>query len=174
MVTIVFTAKDSWISGLIRWITRGKTSHVFLEYTSDLWGGRWAAESGSHGVRKIPASMARRNTHIVAEFGCKFPTEAAIKKVAALIGERYDFGGLAVFAWAILTWRMCRKKFKKPMNNTRGQFCSEFVTRFLQAAGKYPADRDPEFTSPQDLLDCCLDLTKDSSMVLLNSKDQAV
>ena len=153
MVTIVFTAKTNWISRTILKLTGGKASHVFLEYDSELWGGRWAAEAGALGVRKIPAKMARH--HVVAEFGCQFPTNEALRSVAHLVGQRYDIGGLLWFAWFIIAWRLFKKKIKKPLNNTKGQFCSEFVTRFLQAAGMYEREADPELTSPQELFEHC-------------------
>jgi len=153
MVTIVFTASPNWFSRLIRWCTSGRTSHVFLEFSSVDWGDRWVIEAGAYGVRVVPARMARHN--IVAEFDCLFPTDDPIRWAVKYVGKPYDVWGLFVIGWSILLWRVFKRKLKKPLNNTKGQFCAEFVSRFLQRADVLPSTTDPELVYPDSLLNTC-------------------
>jgi len=154
MIKIVFTASDTWIGRLIRCLTRGKVSHVMIQYPSDLWGGEWIAEATATGVRKIPADRARH--HVMAEFQCSFDPGPALKKISAHVGSSYDYAGVFVLAWAIVSWRLFRRKVRRPLNNTKGQFCSEFVSRFFRAADLPGTERwNPERSSPQRLLQYC-------------------
>ena len=147
MTKIVFTASDTLFGKLIRWFTRSQVSHAFIEFTSNRWGGQWVVESSLTGVRIVPAVRARHN--IVCEYECKFDTAEAFKKVGGIVAERYDFAGIFVFVWVKILWRWARYKFKKPLNATKGQVCSEFVTRFLNASPfQDPRFADPELSSP--------------------------
>jgi hypothetical protein len=155
MTKIVFTATNTLLGRLIRWVTRSKVSHVFIEYPSQKWGGQWALESGAVGVRKVPAERARHD--IVFEFECVKIPDRAFKQIGQYVGTRYDVGGLFVFAWAKIVWRWSGRKIRKPLNNTHGQFCSELVSRFFKAANIID-DRlaDPELVSPQTIYSICV------------------
>lgn len=155
MIKIVFTASNTWIGRLIRWFTRSKVSHVMLEYTSELWGGQWIAEATATGVRKVPARRARHD--VVAEFECLFDADKAIKEIGKYVGLPYDYVGLIVFAWAVISWRYLKTKIRKPLNNTKGQFCSEFITHFFKAAQLVKTQKwDPELSKPGRLFNYCL------------------
>lgn len=154
MVKIVFTASQTWIGRFIRWLTRGTVSHAMIEYSSSTWGGQWIAEATFTGVRMVPAIRARR--HVVCEYECLFPTSLALKEVAQYVGDHYDYAGLLRFGGALLVWRLFRTKFRRPLHATSGQFCSEFVARFLQAAKIPGPDKwDPERISPERIREFC-------------------
>jgi len=154
MTKIVFTASNTLLGKLIRWITKSKVSHVFIEYHSSQWGGQWALEAYITGVRKVPVSRVRH--HVVAEFECLNIPSQAFLRIGKLVGEGYDFSGLFLFAWLHIIWKWFGKKMRKPLNATKGQFCSELGARFLDAAGvSDPRLDDPEKASPQILFEVC-------------------
>jgi len=152
-VRLVFTTSSHWIGRLIRWFTKSKTSHIYIEYSSGVWGGRWAAEA-KQSVRKILASKARKG--VVAEYRFREDITDALRAGSGAFGQKYDYAGIIVFAWAIIQWQVFRKKFRKPLNATKGMFCSELVANILQHANyPEPLDWDPELVSPEDLLQYC-------------------
>ena len=147
-VTIVFTAKQLWTSRLIRWGTGSRVSHVYIEYPSELWGGRWAAEATVTGVRKVIAPKARKG--FVEEFACGVDLSEGLLSISKYFGERYDFVGVARFGFPILFWRWFKVKIRHLTRDSDSQFCSELVARALKGAGlpgteKWEAERiDPE------------------------------
>lgn len=158
-VRIVFTAGTHWISRLIRWVLRSEVSHVFIEYPSELWGGRWVAESTKGGVRKVQASMARH--HVKMEYVCKFDIAPGLKSVAKYVGVKYDYVGALVMGMLALFWRWFKIKLKHPLRSSKAQFCSEFVSRalinalFINPIFTNTVDWDPEQSGPDDLLRFC-------------------
>ncbi len=152
MIKIVFTASRGFVGRAIRWLTRGRVSHVMIEYTSGAWGGSWIAEATAVGVRKVPSYKARHD--VVAEF--EFDGEDGLKALSEYVGQNYDYAGIVVFGWALLWWRIFRRRLKKPTKNTKGQFCSELVSR-LFIAKQLPETEtwDPEKKTPEDLLAYC-------------------
>ena len=131
-VRVVFTASSKVSSRIIRWLTRSPVSHVYIEYESVLWGGRWAAEATKGGVRKVIAKKARHDVY--AEFRCKFDVERGLAAVSKYFGEDYDYIGVAIFGALIVLGRWFSVKVKSPFRSSKSQFCSEFVTRFFKGA----------------------------------------
>lgn len=156
MISIVFTASENLLARLVRWITRSTVSHVMIEYPSAMWGGKWVAESSVTGVRKVPAEKAKK--HVMAEFRCKFRSNEGLQKISKYFGQFYDVGGLFVVGWYVIIWRWFKRKVKKPLNNTDGQFCSELVARFFMSQKLPNTEKwDPELITPADLLKYCTD-----------------
>lgn len=154
-VTIVFTASDHIISRLIRWATHGEVSHCYLEYSSELWGGRWSAEADAKGVHKKPAEASRHAVY--AEYECSgFDVPPCTKAIRKYIGASYDYAGLGLLALIKIAWQVFKVKIRHPATSTRAQKCSELVARFLQA-GPLPETKvwNPETVEPQQLLDWC-------------------
>lgn len=129
-VRIVFTAGTHWVSRVIRWALRSSVSHVYLEYPSHMWGGRWAVEATKGGVRKVQAKKARH--HVKAEFICKFSPREGMAAAAGFVGAKYDYTGAVVLGIVALLWRWLRVKVRHPLTNSGSQFCSEFVSRILK------------------------------------------
>ena len=158
MTRIVFTASKSLFGELIRWATNGRVSHVFIQYPDPLWGGEWVAESTVGGVRMVPAEKSRHN--IIAEYECLFDVAPALQAIRSHIGDRYDYRTLLYIGWAVLMWRLFRKKVRRPFKNTDEEFCSEFVSLFLTAAEQLKLIpllegmwANPEQNDPERLLD---------------------
>ena len=129
--SIIFTASQTWVGEAIRYITRGRVSHAMLQYYSDLWGGEWIAEATWTGVIKVPAEKVRHC--VVYEFECLFDATQALHRMREYIGQPYDYKTLLFLGWAWAVKKLFRLKIKKPWKNSYGQFCSEFIARFLFA-----------------------------------------
>lgn len=153
-VRIVFTAGTHWISRAIRWVLRSEVSHVFIDYPSAVWGGRWVAESTKGGVRKVPAQKARH--HVKAEFILKFDPTEGFRATRRYFGAEYDYVGAAVLGFLALLWRWFKVKLRHPLRASKAQFCSEFVARILMAVPEVQvSDWDPEQAGPDRLLNFC-------------------
>ena len=159
MIKIVLTSSNSLIGKIIRWITNGDVSHVFIQYPSDLWGGEWAAEALSKGVIKRPAEKARHR--VVRDYRCKFDAKPGLHAIREYIGVPYAFEGILIAGWLILLYRIFKKKIRRPLHNTSAQFCSEVTARFFDAVPELPKPQLPlhdgawnfNVVSPEDI-DC--------------------
>ena len=154
-IRIVFTASPKLSSRIIRYVTRSHVSHVFIEYPSELWGGRWVAEATrENGVRKVVAKKARHE--VCAEFYCKFETQDGLMSVSRYLGEKYDYFGVGLFGLVIYIKRWFSAKLKHPLRSSKSQFCSEFVARFYQGAHLAGAEGwDADRSSPERLYRFC-------------------
>jgi hypothetical protein len=129
------TTKGSFLSWLIRKFTRGKYSHSWISYPSDLWGGYWMAHSDEKGVRKIPAVPYLSNEKIrYAQWRCKFDLGPALKKCRNYVGKKYDFKALLIgFPLKFLVYWLSGKTIMNPTQDKSKMTCSEFVAIILQA-----------------------------------------
>lgn len=153
-IRLVFTASKTFFGKLIRWLTKGKVSHVFLEYDSSLWGGRWVAEATLGGVRKVLSCKARHN--IVYEYRVKQEPRVACRSIGKYFGNAYDYVGIFWFAWFIIAWQWLKLKVRKPLRSTKSQVCSELIARWVIAYGTPgTAEWDPEQVTPQMIADAC-------------------
>ncbi|RLC88630.1 MAG: hypothetical protein DRJ03_01790 [Chloroflexi bacterium] len=154
-VRIVFTAGTRWISRLIRWALRSPVSHVFIEYPSQAWGGRWAAEATKGGVRKVQAKKSRH--HVKAEFRCKVDLHEGMVQAAKYVGVKYDYTGAFFIGVVALSWRLLKVKIRHPLRRSSSQFCSEFIAYIFQKAGvQRTAAWDPALSGPGRLYRFCL------------------
>jgi hypothetical protein len=153
-IRIVFTAGTHWISRIIRWVLRSEVSHVFIEYPSSIWGGRWVAEATKGGVRKVQAYKSRH--HVYAEFICKFDVRSGLANAAKYVGDEYDYSGAIILGLLALLWRWFKVKLRKPLRASKSQFCSEFVARVLMGMKEVQVEGwDPEQAGPDRLLQFC-------------------
>jgi len=153
-IRLVFTAGAHWISRLIRWVLRSEVSHVFIEYPSGMWGGRWVAEATKGGARKVQAYKARHN--VAAEFVCKVDMRPGLIGAARYVGDAYDYPGAVVLGILALLWRWFRIKLRQPLRHSKAQFCSEFVARVLMAVPEVQVSNwDPEQAGPDRILRFC-------------------
>lgn len=152
-VRLVFTASKTLFGRLIRWLTSSPVSHVFLEYDSTLWGGRWVAEATIGGVRKVPSYKARHN--VVCEYKLTANPELGCKAIAKFFGNAYDYVGIFWMAWFVIAWRWLRLKFKKPLRSSKSQLCSELMARFVEPYIQQAKGWDPEEITPEGLRRYC-------------------
>jgi hypothetical protein len=127
-------------------------------YDDPVWGGDWVAEATVGGVKMLPAEKVMHN--IVAIFECKFDAAPALQSIRQHVGDGYDYAGLLYFGWAILIWRLFRRKIRRPLRRSSEEWCSEFVAMFLAAAEKLKKIpllaglwENPEKNDPEILLE---------------------
>lgn len=78
-------------------------------------------------------------------------TEDSVRKALEWLDEFYDYMGLVGMS-VVMLGRLLGRQWHNPLRNPRALFCSESVTKILQAAGMVPG-LDPGATSPEDLLE---------------------
>jgi len=132
MIRIVYTASNTLFGKVIRYLTNSKVSHVMIQYSSDLWGGEWVAEATLPMVCKMPAEKARRN--VVTEFECLFDAKPALHAIRDEIGKWYDFKLIFGLGFILMLWKFLKIKIRRPLGNSKGDICSEFVAKFYKAA----------------------------------------
>jgi len=155
MVRLVFTASNTRMGHLIRWLSKGRASHVFIQHPSTVWGGDWATEATWPMVLQRPAERSRHN--IVKEFFCDFNAPFALQRIREEVGKWYSFDGLFALGLWLLIWRVFHRKAQHPFHSVRGNLCSELVTKMLRAATEVPdaLRLDPDYTTPEMLLVFC-------------------
>jgi len=152
-VRIIFTAGKSWFSRLIRWFTKGRVSHVFVEFP--VWGQDCAVEATIGGTRLVLSHKAR---HDVAH---EFEIKNGVPKIALIhmmrhLGTPYDYAGVLVIAWVRMLWSWCKFKVKSLAWSSRALKCSELVFLFLLEVG-VTVESEKELISPEDVFQTCLD-----------------
>jgi hypothetical protein len=156
MIRVVFTASPSFVSRAIRWVSKGRVSHVFLQHPSETWGGEWATEATWPMVLQRPAERARHN--IVKEFECTFGIKAGMHKCRNEVGKWYAFEGFFLIGWWLLLQRLLKRKIRHPFSSTKGDLCMELIIKIFKASPKLAEaakELDPDYTTPEQLLQFC-------------------
>jgi hypothetical protein len=153
-ILVVVSASDTAIGRAIRRITASPVNHAFILYESRLWGGWWAAQIGPKGVEKLAASKVRKECSTVECYEYRGDLSPGLVACRNMVGEAYDFLGVAGFLVKLAAWRVARRKIKNPWHLQNAEFCSEFVSRILKAAAVDGfADCDPPSMAPGDVRD---------------------
>jgi hypothetical protein len=154
MIRVGFsTHTNNIMSRVIRWFTHSKVSHVWLLVEDTFFGVDMVMEATETGFRLIPyANFVAEGNTIVAVLEPAYPLDTGVQTAVHWLGERYDFAGLFGSAFVMLG-RWLKRKWRNPLDAPKSMFCSEAVTRVLQASA-YPGAEalDSSATTPQDLL----------------------
>jgi len=110
-------------------------------------------EATEVGFRYIPFSVFSGKNDVLEVITPPHPLDKGVHMANAWLGESYDFVGL-FSTFFVIVGRWLKRKVKNPGQSSRAMFCSEAVTRVIQAS-EYPGtvDLDPASVTPQDLLD---------------------
>lgn len=132
-IRIGFSTSSAWYSRLIRWATKAKCSHTFL--VIDTAGVPLVFEEGVFGysVRTL-SNMRASGSTIVEMYEPKWPIDAAVRGSFQWLGQRYDYAGLFGMTFVEIA-RFFRHKRRNFLASKHAMFCSEEVTRVLQASG---------------------------------------
>lgn len=152
MIKLVFTARPNWISRFIRWITKSPVSHVFIEYESKTFGGKWALEAWVPSVRSIPSHLAKENVYEEKTLLHKsFDVPTALMELGKYVGAPYDYKSVLMFIPMII-FKKIVAKWRHPLVTNKSQFCSELTARFLMLL-KLPGTEEwePECITPYDI-----------------------
>lgn len=148
--------KDKGCKGrLICCATKAQYSHSWIEYPSNVWGGRWIAHATSRGVIKEFHKHVYDRYPKRVRYRCKIDLDKGIEAVRGRVGRSdYDFGGIVNLLILVLhratKWKLwhafvCR--------NDEKVTCSEFVAIILDEAGVKPTEKlDTEITTTGDLV----------------------
>jgi len=155
-VDIFFTCSSAWYSRLLRWAEKSKVSHTGLEYNNlSFEGDSWTLESSAGGVETFPTK--KRPQNVTHRFRCQSSNiSSALKEISELVTSPYDWKSAFFIGLVFIVWKLLKVKIKRPFNNSRGQVCSEMVSRFLKVLGSPGIDNfDFESVTPQMLLSYC-------------------
>ena len=155
MITIAFTTKDSWVSRLIKWATRGSASHVLIG--TKVYGVDMFLHCSVGGVQMSTRDKWLKKNKLVHEYKVMPNVRSGLQHAFSHLNEKYDYLALLGYAWIILAWRLLKVKWKNPLASSKGMVCSEFV-RHLDLNGDRITewkDLDPERTHPKHLMDIC-------------------
>lgn len=138
MLRIIFTEAPGCVSGLIRWFTGGRASHVGIQFDEDRV---LHADKGGVQISTMQQFLAG-GRKILAVYEPKPEQEHLLDLQNALshVGDKYDYDGLIGYIVPVLSWRWFRVKLGNPLSDKQQWVCSEFV-----AAGLDPRRRIPEF-----------------------------
>lgn len=157
MIYIGFSRGKSLRSKLIRWATAAEWSHVWVEYPSHVWGGRWIAHSAELGVVKAPAEPYLASRERTIRYEVKVDITRGLEACRDHVGKRYDYkviwNALLGVLLRVTGWKWLRKIVVKDSSRFT---CSEFVTSILKEAGVTGTEgMDPELTTPGELETFC-------------------
>lgn len=160
MIHIVFGTNDKSLSKFFRWVTGSEWTHVWIEYSSQVWEGFLVVHAGKDGVvivpqKKVMLTYPKQQVYSLkmGSYGLREGFEWAKDQ----IGAPYDYGviwnAFVLLFYRITGWRWLWKILAR---NASRFSCSEFVSMFLKQA-EFPGTEgmDPEFTTPADLVKFC-------------------
>ena len=136
-VLVCLTAGEEFYSKAIRNLTHSDVNHALIAYKSREWGGWWAVQTDERGVVKVPVENVKYNYIECYEFP-QLDLKSAMPRIRDLVGDRYDWLGIAGFMVKLWAWRLFGRRVVNPLHKEGDLFCSEMVTRFLkQVDGMY-------------------------------------
>lgn len=151
-VYVAFYSGDSFVQRAIRWLTNSHVNHVAIIYESTDWQTDIAIEAEFNGV--IVHQSKRQPKHVF-----RIDDQSAFDNLRFILnnlGEFYDYIGLLKFGVVLLWWKIFKKKLRQPTQDTKGQFCSELVARYLKCFPEIEEQiGNPQYSSPEDLLEVC-------------------
>lgn len=123
-------------TGFISWAIKTKTWSPF-SHTEVYIGHGWSVASRD-GIGVGAYQLRTKDLALILRPNAPLDLQAGLQWFQTVKGEKYDWLGL--FAFFFATWQA----------STNKMFCSEFVLRFLRAAGLEPftPDTDADHVSP--------------------------
>ena len=154
-VRIGFSTPRRWnvLSALIRSTTGSRTSHAWVQIHDPLFRRDLVLEAHATGLRLVPLTVFNLTNRVVAVAHPQCDLEGGLEAAGAWLGTRFDFEGL-VGLFLELVLRRLGGHVNNVLHGRSALFCSEAVTRLLQAGGYPRADAlTPQDTTPEDLLE---------------------
>lgn len=148
-VWVGFSTTNKLMSRLIRWVTRGKSSHAWMRYWDDTLEQYMVIQAEIEGYETIPWFRWKKKNRLVAAYESKeLDLMPGVRRMARYLGVEYDFK--SAFWAGIKRW--LGKKFKRPFHSPKKLMCSEAVCMALQF-DRVPCVKgmNPELVSPQEL-----------------------
>jgi hypothetical protein len=173
MIYVGFGTNNKLRSKLIRWATKSKWSHAWIEYHSDLWGGVWAVHSHKQGVVKVPFEQIYEEYTKRKIYQCDCDTERGFAWASKRVGLQYDYGviwnGILLVLYGLFGWEFL---WKLVVRDAARMSCSEFVAGFLKAAEIEGMENfDPELTTSGMLEKFCFSSKDFTALGRMKSRD---
>ena len=135
-VSICFSTTNSIASRLIRWITNGHVSHVYLKIYDETFGTDFVLHSDYDGIQIGLLEKFAINNFTLEEFSLEDPRlDNAVKKNLWHLGKFYNYYQLFDMAWAIMLKRWFVRKIKEPTKDPRKIICVDYVLYVFNDAG---------------------------------------
>lgn len=135
-VSISFSTTNSLASRLIRWITNGKASHVYLKIYDQTFGADFVLHSDYDGIQiGLLEKFALNNFTLESFVIDDHRLDDAVKKNLWHLGKSYDYYQLFDMAWAFMLKRWFVRKIKEPTKDPRKIICVDFVLYIFNQAG---------------------------------------
>lgn len=155
-IGIFFSTDSRIISRLIRLVTRSKVSHTGFIYYDETLDNYMIMHATNLGFNITPLTYFVRNAKIIAFYTPKsefynLMMLGALKHISLDLGKEYDYTGVLGFLFAIAIRRWFHIKFLNPSRDSSKMFCSEAVAKLIKHMD-IGFHKDPETTSPEDLL----------------------
>lgn len=152
-MTIVFSTSSGWLSTIIKWFTKSRTSHSMIGI--EIHGIPALIHATMGGVQITPRKKWFKDSILIAEYRILKDLEDGFKHAFSHLGDHYDYVGLLGYI-PVMIGRWFGRKVKNPFASASAVVCSEFVLHLDHdhVIGTWKG-LDPERTSPQDLLDIC-------------------
>lgn len=153
-VSVGFSTTAKWISGVIRWITRGRVSHAWISFYDPCLDTRFVMQAEWWGYELRPRARWERENLLVAEYELPdLDMVSAVLSMTKEIGSPYDWW--SAFWSGAKSWlrRWFGSRFSlRPSRTPHQLMCSEAVARILADAG-FPFQEGIllELVSPTDL-----------------------
>lgn len=147
-LAIAFCTTTHWLSGVIRWFTGSKVSHVVV--TFDLDGLPMVCHADMGGVRFVTRDRFLATNHQVVEEWAHVE-ELTLTEIEASLGVGYDYAALFGEIPVMLA-RWLGKKIRNPFNSPSHLYCTELV---LKLGTPELNALDPDTATPEDILDVC-------------------
>jgi hypothetical protein len=160
MVIIGFGQGKGLLSWVVRKVTKGEWSHVFIEWWSDEWGGFFVTHAQSTGVVTQPLEAIREKYPVQKWYRVRSDEfiRGGLKKMRPHIGKPYDYVAVLINTVLLLLYYLFRWEWlwKIVWRDSRKFTCSEFVIMVLKEAAILGAGQlDPELTTPSQLERFC-------------------
>lgn len=152
MIAVGFSRGTDLKSRLIRWITNADFDHVWIQYSSEIWGSDMVVHAISQGVLIEPFDKTLNDYYTLFELN--YDIREGLYFMRNSIGAEYDFFSVIWNSILLVLFRYTQFKFLRRLaarDNYRFS-CSEFVAMALKLAG-FPGswDMDTELTHVGDL-----------------------
>jgi len=148
-IYVVFQKTDNFVAKAIRWFTKSNVNHIAIMIYSDEWQDLMILEADVKGVTLTPA----RKRKFVRTFKVNQDISEDVVAAKKYIGESYDFTALFAFGFLMVIRRLWQSKRIRFPWTSKGQLCSEIVARIFL---KYSDINNPQWISPEDMLEYCL------------------
>jgi len=134
---VCLTASDGFIGSAIRGVTESNVNHAFIAFYSKEHKSWQALQTDHRGLVQVPAKTLDYRS-IECYMFPDLDLTTALPECGDLIGDSYDFIGIAGFLIKICVWRLTGRRIVNPLHKKGELFCSEFAVEYLQkVAGMY-------------------------------------